>query len=358
VINTKSSAQTITLSNNDAVAHAISTIAIAGPDASDYGLEANGCENAVAPTSKCTISIAFTPKDVKTLTASVGITDTTPGSTPSVNLTGTGAQPPADPLSIYTPLLSQQKVISGVADKGSQYVSINVYKGTGCNVATLPSGCTLDAVGQTEVSKESGGFAARLFGVDSTTHLSNGEPTSLENGDIVVATESFTDTGVALPRNPTPIFVKRNSYAESNVPWGNVTPTFSTGFVLSQNNGQFSQFNLFLGLNVDTSYHIRKKYRANVYVGATHVYTRSFLPNIKFGLVWKFFQRWEWDWRELPHVYEPDKLFSQLYRLTEGCSHPRRYLLSHSDFFLAMVVRWTREQRFFLHQWLKEGSRR
>jgi hypothetical protein len=118
------------------------------------------------------------------------------------------------------------------------------------------------------VSKESGGFAARLFGVDSTTHLSNGEPTSLENGDIVVATESFTDTGVALPRNPTPIFVKRNSYAESNVPWGNVTPTFSTGFVLSQNNGQFSQFNLFLGLNVDTSYHIRKKYRANVYVDA------------------------------------------------------------------------------------------
>lgn len=265
VIKTKSAAQVLTLSNNDAVAHSLNAISIAGPDASDYGIEANACAKSLAATAKCTISVTFTPKDEKAHTASIDISDTTSGKQSSVNLTGSGAPPPSDPLSIYTPLFYKQKVISGIADKGSQYVSINVYKGLGCNLATFPKNCKMNAVGLADVNKLSGEFAARLFVADQKG-LSSATPAELQDGDIVIGTETFTDTGVILPKQPAPIFVKHNSYTESNVPWGNVTPTFETGFVLSQNNGQFSQFNLFIGLNVDTSYHIRKKYRANAYV--------------------------------------------------------------------------------------------
>jgi hypothetical protein len=82
-------AQTVTLSNTGTAALSITSLALAGTNASDFA-QTNTCGSSLAAGGQCTISVTFTPAASGSRTASVSITDNASGSPQSVSLAGTG----------------------------------------------------------------------------------------------------------------------------------------------------------------------------------------------------------------------------------------------------------------------------
>ena len=84
-VGTTSPAQISTLANNQATTLSITSVTITG----DFA-QTNTCGSSVAPSSKCTISVTFTPTTTGTRTGVVTITDSATNSPQKINLTGTG----------------------------------------------------------------------------------------------------------------------------------------------------------------------------------------------------------------------------------------------------------------------------
>jgi hypothetical protein len=82
----------VNLTNTGVATLTISSIAITGPDASDFS-QNNLCGSSLAPGFACTISVIFSPTTTGVRTASLSITDNAPGSPQTVSLTGTGIAP-------------------------------------------------------------------------------------------------------------------------------------------------------------------------------------------------------------------------------------------------------------------------
>jgi hypothetical protein len=191
-------------------------------------------------------------------------------STTPVTLTAAVAakNPNSDPPTIYEPLLAKQKVVSGTADKSSTIITLNVYD-PACNVAD-PSQCTAIAYGKGNIDKD-GTYAIELRKISSgCPYVST---TKKQDSSCVygLAPRDFVTVNETIPKaekpvsGAGPIFVVPDTFKESAVSWGGVTPTFATGFILSQNNGQFSQYHLFLGLTVDNSWHIGSRHRLETF---------------------------------------------------------------------------------------------
>jgi len=265
----KSTAQTLTVTNPGSTDLTLNKLAVAGANAGDFSVVADNCG---APIPKnggtCTFSVFFQPSTVGDETASIPVA--AGGTSVSVSLSGTGQNPATAP-KVFGPLVNNQKVVSGTADKTAIHVNIDVY-GADCD-KTKYKDCAPVAAGYTaNFDGSSGMFSVELYESDA-------KPYTLKTNDFVMVTETVQTamnggSGPAswtlVPANPVPLQVQQASYSESTVPWGNVTPTFSTGFMLSQNNGQFSQYNFYLDLNVDTSYHISSdpQKRLNAFVDA------------------------------------------------------------------------------------------
>jgi hypothetical protein len=88
-VGTTSAAQTLTLSNTGNAALSITSLALAGTNASNFA-QTNTCGSSVAASAKCTISVTFTPAASGSRTASLSISDNASGSPQTVSLTGTG----------------------------------------------------------------------------------------------------------------------------------------------------------------------------------------------------------------------------------------------------------------------------
>ena len=187
------------------------------------------------------------------------------------------AAPPAAPKNpatptIYMPLLANQKVVSGTADKSSSYVTLDVYDPS-CDPADF-LGCDPVAYAQGNIKASDGTFALELRSTSDAcpivTDTLKGDSScvfTLQPGDFVTIAETIP--GAQSPtRNSVPVFAVSDTYNESAVSWGGVTPVFSTGFILSQNSGQFSQYNLFVGLTVDNSWHVGSHYRVDAFAQA------------------------------------------------------------------------------------------
>jgi len=83
---------TVTLTNNDSVAHIISSITPTGASASDFAVT-NTCPMkpiSLATGSSCTITVIFTPGDVGTRTAKVAVNDDANNTPQTVYLSGAG----------------------------------------------------------------------------------------------------------------------------------------------------------------------------------------------------------------------------------------------------------------------------
>ena len=84
--------KTITLTNTGELSLLIASIAITGTDQTDFE-ESNDCPispNPLAPGSRCTITVAFSPRGAGEKTANVNITDSAPDSPQMVPLNGMG----------------------------------------------------------------------------------------------------------------------------------------------------------------------------------------------------------------------------------------------------------------------------
>jgi hypothetical protein len=96
---TTSASKAVTLTNQSPNALTISSIAVTGTDSGDFA-ETNNCGSSLSASSSCTINVTFSPKGINTRTASVTITDSVPGGSQSIALSGTGTAALFSPTSV------------------------------------------------------------------------------------------------------------------------------------------------------------------------------------------------------------------------------------------------------------------
>jgi len=113
-VDMNSASQTVTLTNTGTTTLNITSIALAGANASDFG-QANTCNSSVAAGGTCTIAILFTPSASGSRSAALTIADSATGSPQTVALSGTGTH---DVMLTWTP-----GGTTGIA-------GYNVYRGT------------------------------------------------------------------------------------------------------------------------------------------------------------------------------------------------------------------------------------
>ena len=98
VTGSTSNDQVVTLKNTGSASTTISSIKIAGTNATSF-VELNGCGSTLAAGASCSIYVAFTPASAAALSGTLSITDSAAGSPQVVSLTGTGTVAPSVKLS-------------------------------------------------------------------------------------------------------------------------------------------------------------------------------------------------------------------------------------------------------------------
>jgi hypothetical protein len=83
----------ITVTNTGGSTVSLTSIAITGTNIADFTTSANTCQSTLAAGAACTVTVAFAPAEVGSLSASLTITDSASGSPHVVSLTGTGIAP-------------------------------------------------------------------------------------------------------------------------------------------------------------------------------------------------------------------------------------------------------------------------
>lgn len=84
----------VTVTNGGTETLVVSAAAVGGGAAADYAITANGCSEAVAPSTSCTVGVRFTPSATGVRAATLDLTTNVAGSPQHVPLTGTGQAPP------------------------------------------------------------------------------------------------------------------------------------------------------------------------------------------------------------------------------------------------------------------------
>ncbi len=88
-VGTKTAAKTVTLTNQGTTSMSVTSIAITGMNAGDFG-QTHTCGSSLAAGASCTISVTFTPAAAGLRLAALGVTDNAVGSPQKVTLSGTG----------------------------------------------------------------------------------------------------------------------------------------------------------------------------------------------------------------------------------------------------------------------------
>jgi hypothetical protein len=104
IISTTSAAKSILLSNPGSVPLKVSSVTLTGSDTADF-VEANTCLGKISVGSGCTTSAKFSPQALGTRSATIGISDNSPGRRQFIGLIGTGVLP--------APLLSPTRLSYG-----------------------------------------------------------------------------------------------------------------------------------------------------------------------------------------------------------------------------------------------------
>ncbi len=90
-LNSKSSAQVVTLTNKGTMNISVTKIALTGTNPSEFAIGVDTCMGkSISTNSSCTVNITFTPAAMGVRSASVGFTSDAAGMPQTVNLTGTG----------------------------------------------------------------------------------------------------------------------------------------------------------------------------------------------------------------------------------------------------------------------------
>jgi len=106
---TKSTAQTVTLTNTGTSPYNISSTGVS--DSTDYTYTTT-CGSVVQPKGACTFSVTFQPASIATLNATLNVNDTTDSVNVTASLTGTGISTAAPVASITTPVAFGNQTIN------------------------------------------------------------------------------------------------------------------------------------------------------------------------------------------------------------------------------------------------------
>jgi len=139
-VGTASGSQSVTMTNTGSVAVSISSIALSGTNASSF-VFANSCGTSLAAGANCSIHGHFAPTAGSALSATITITDNAGNSPQTIELGGTGVEPP---ILLSATSLSFGSVFVG-SSSGSQSVTLT-------NPGTAPLSVTSIAVTGTDAS--------------------------------------------------------------------------------------------------------------------------------------------------------------------------------------------------------------
>jgi hypothetical protein len=132
LIRTPSGLQSETVTNTGTAAVVISSIAITGINAADFG-ESNTCESSIGAGANCTISVTFTPNLPGPRGASITITDDSMGSPHSVSLSGTGLTSGSSATLSATSMAFGNQTLDTTSS--AQSVTLSNYGATTLNIA-------------------------------------------------------------------------------------------------------------------------------------------------------------------------------------------------------------------------------
>jgi hypothetical protein len=147
ILGTTSGSQTVTLKNTGSLALQISTISLAGTNASAFSIGSNcpGNSGTLGASAQCTVNVTFTPNSLGPQTASISFSDNVSGSPQVVSLSGTGVSAslsvlPAgigfSPQTLQIPAANQSVVIS---NNGTIPVQISSVAVGGADAADFPA---------------------------------------------------------------------------------------------------------------------------------------------------------------------------------------------------------------------------
>jgi urease beta subunit len=93
-VSTSSAAKRVTVTNSGSAPLTVGSVTIAGTNAGDYRVTANGCSaGPVAPGAACSVDVSFAPTATGSRSATLTLSDNAPDSPQSVPLSGTGTAP-------------------------------------------------------------------------------------------------------------------------------------------------------------------------------------------------------------------------------------------------------------------------
>jgi hypothetical protein len=136
LLNTTSSAQTVTLTN-----YGTDTLTITGSSIQgDFG-QTRQCGDTLAPTASCTFGINFAPKTIGNLSGGLSITDNAPGGTQTVSLAGVSTEVKLNPSSLSFHTCTSEQEQTKLTNVGSSALSISDITLTGSSDFTETNNC-------------------------------------------------------------------------------------------------------------------------------------------------------------------------------------------------------------------------
>ena len=186
IIGSSSAPQTIVVTNTGSTALTVKSYLFSGANAGDFAITTKTCSTSLAAGASCSLSIAFRPAIIGTLSTNLVATDNGPGSPQTIALNGTGVSPPTLAFSASsltfppTPVgsVSPAQVLT-VKNIGTSTVTVKSYlfSGKGANdfeltaktcVTTLAAGasCTLSVAFKPATT---GTQTASLIATDSSS---------------------------------------------------------------------------------------------------------------------------------------------------------------------------------------------
>jgi hypothetical protein len=171
---TSGGAQTLTVTNSGTTSLHISSVVLAGLNASDFNL-ANNCTAPVAPTISCTVSLGFNPLAAGQRTANLTIADDAPGSPQTIPLNAT-----ANPAFTPGPASNGSTTASISAGQTAQF-QLQLTPGAGYSgiVSLACSGAPLGATCQVPATVTIANGAPAPFTVTVSTKGAAGLPPSM-----------------------------------------------------------------------------------------------------------------------------------------------------------------------------------
>jgi len=208
-VGTRSSAQTLVLTNTGTASLTISIINLTGANSADFG-QTNTCGTGLTAGANCTISVTFTPAAAGSRSALVSITDNAAGSPQTVGLSGTGTLPVPSAVSF-----NPASVTGGTSSTGT--VSLNGPAPAGGAVVTLSSSNTSAAIVPASVT-----VAANATSASFTVSTS-----AVANTTAVTISATYNGSGASATLTVTAPVLSSLSLSPASVTGG----TLSTGTV-------------------------------------------------------------------------------------------------------------------------------